>query len=326
MAKAFLVSINLNGNELQNAVMQPLAVAPSSPKYGQMYLDSTTNMIKLWDGSAWTAVGAVVSVNGKTGVVVLTQDDVGDGSTYKRTHNDLTDALVALINGALPKSGGTMSGNIAMGGNAITGLAAPSSNTDAATKKYADDLVAGLGAVFKFKGTKADTSSLPLSGNSQGDVWLVTADSSEYVWTLSASSGTIAGWEKLGVTVDLSGYAPLASPAFTGTPTAPSYGYVNPLQIINWSTLEDELQKHCVRSNLGTISTSQTSVTVSVSGAAVYAYAMQNGDYVMVDIHEGTIDPDTLTTPVTFSVASAPSSPISCYVISVKQYWYDNPS
>lgn len=323
MAKAFLVSINLNGNELQNAVMQPLAVAPSNPRYGQMYLDSTTNMIKLWDGAAWTAVGAVVSVNGKTGVVVLTQDDVGDGSTYKRTHNDLTDALVALINGALPKSGGTMSGNIAMGGNAITGLAAPSSNTDAATKKYADDLVAGLGAVFKFKGTKADTSSLPLSGNSQGDVWLVTADSSEYVWTLSASSGTISGWEKLGVTVDLSGYAPLASPAFTGTPTAPSWDWVTPSQIINAYSLMEQVAKYSPRLAYGTISTGQTSTTVSIAGAAINAFAMQGGDIVMVDIHEGSTDPDTLMTPYTFSVASAPSSLITCYVMYCKSLWID---
>ena len=40
----------------------------------------------------------VTSVNSKTGAVVLTQDDVGDGTTYVRTHNDFTDALKAQIN------------------------------------------------------------------------------------------------------------------------------------------------------------------------------------------------------------------------------------
>lgn len=34
----------------------------------------------------------VKSVNNKMGAVVLTQDDVGDGLTYVRTHNDFTDA------------------------------------------------------------------------------------------------------------------------------------------------------------------------------------------------------------------------------------------
>lgn len=40
----------------------------------------------------------VQSVNTKTGVVVLTQDDVGDGTTYVRTHNDFTDTLKTQIN------------------------------------------------------------------------------------------------------------------------------------------------------------------------------------------------------------------------------------
>ena len=40
----------------------------------------------------------VTSVNTKTGAVVLTQDDVGDGNTYVRTHNDFTDVAKQQIN------------------------------------------------------------------------------------------------------------------------------------------------------------------------------------------------------------------------------------
>ena len=32
MSKLFLVNIDLNGNELDNAVIQPLAVAPQNPQ------------------------------------------------------------------------------------------------------------------------------------------------------------------------------------------------------------------------------------------------------------------------------------------------------
>ena len=56
----------------------------------------------------------VTSVNSKTGAVVLTQDDVGDGTTYVRTHNDFTDALKAQIN--------TNKDNIAMAESDIDGL------------------------------------------------------------------------------------------------------------------------------------------------------------------------------------------------------------
>lgn len=56
----------------------------------------------------------VQSVNTKTGAVVLTQDDVGDGTTYVRTHNDFTDALKTQIN--------TNEDNIAMAESDIDGL------------------------------------------------------------------------------------------------------------------------------------------------------------------------------------------------------------
>lgn len=56
----------------------------------------------------------VQSVNTKTGAVVLTQDDIGDGTTYVRTHNDFTDALKTQIN--------TNEDNITMAESDIDGL------------------------------------------------------------------------------------------------------------------------------------------------------------------------------------------------------------
>ena len=307
MAKNILSNLNLSGNELQNAVLHPLAAAPASGKFGQVYANSTDHLLYMYNGTTWTAVGAVMSVNGKVGVVTLTQDDVGDGTTYKRTHNDLTDALVNAINGALPKSGGTMTGDIAMGSNGITGLPAPTNNADAATKKYVDDAISGLGAVFTFKGTKAATSELPLTGNKQGDVWLVTADNSEYVWASSSASGTIDNWEKLGTVVDLSGYATLASPAFTGTPTAPTAAAgTNTTQIATTAFV----QGVAIKTVTGTIGTSDTSATVNFTGTLVNAYATQGGNMVILDIAPGS-------SSVVFSVAAAPSSAITCTVVYV---------
>lgn len=140
MSKKVLVNLDLLGNSLLNVVLNPLATAPSNAKPFYIYT-STANETKgtvyvnigTYQTPSWLAIGAVTSVNGKTGVITLTQDDVGNGTTYVRTHNDLTDALVALVNGALQKAGGTMSGAIAMGGNKITGLANGTAATDAAT-------------------------------------------------------------------------------------------------------------------------------------------------------------------------------------------------
>lgn len=50
------------------------------------------------DAAGASAAAPVQSVNTKTGVVVLTQDDVGNGTTYVRTHNDFTDTAKQQIN------------------------------------------------------------------------------------------------------------------------------------------------------------------------------------------------------------------------------------
>ena len=58
-----------------------------------------------------------------------------------------------------------------------------------------------IASVFVYKGTKAQKTDLPSSGNKKGDVWTVSVDGAEYVWDGS-------DWQYLGQIMDLSGYVP----------------------------------------------------------------------------------------------------------------------
>lgn len=58
--------------------------------------------------------------------------------------SEKADSAYDLAEAALPKAGGDMTGEIAMGDNKITGLKTPTADADAANKKYVDDTKASL--------------------------------------------------------------------------------------------------------------------------------------------------------------------------------------
>ena len=71
MAK-YLSHIDLNQNQLQNAVVHPLGSAPSTPVEGQIYFNSTAGNKKLYvyNGSAWTDLAGVYSISNGDGISV----------------------------------------------------------------------------------------------------------------------------------------------------------------------------------------------------------------------------------------------------------------
>ena len=66
MAIPFLKDVDLNQNELQNAVLQNLATAPENPVAGQMYFNTADNISYTFDGTDWITGTTYEFANGVT--------------------------------------------------------------------------------------------------------------------------------------------------------------------------------------------------------------------------------------------------------------------
>lgn len=144
------------------------------------------------NGTTVVPVNKIANISVPTNTSDLTNDsgfitaaDVPDGATASSS-TPLMDGTAAV---------GTSTA-FARGDHVHPSDSSKANAADVYTKTEIDQKLAGA---LNYKGTKATVLELPVSGNTQGDVWHVTADGSEWAW-----NGT--QWEELGTAIDLSGY------------------------------------------------------------------------------------------------------------------------
>lgn len=222
----YLVNLNLNKNELQNAVIQPLATAPTGAKAGQIYYNSGDKFIYRFDGTNWGPIGVVYNQGSTTGAVITGLDNAGNVTTTNVTgltltgYTPVTDGYVAegmTMQQALAALDTAVKNAVAGGGevnqNAWSNITVKKQSTDttAVTGASADTTIAAT--------AKTDTFSI-----GSGNKWVDIGSSGKQINVGHSLSGVTAGSTGSSsvvpaITVDAAGHV-TAVTAQTITPAA----------------------------------------------------------------------------------------------------------
>jgi len=119
MAKRFLTSLDLTGNQLLNATFEKRASDPTEGNFeGRMYYNTASDVIRVYDGSAWKTAGGVTSLAG-TAQQIDVSASVGDVTLSLPSSINVNAATATKLQTARTISlGGDLSGSASFDGSA----------------------------------------------------------------------------------------------------------------------------------------------------------------------------------------------------------------
>ncbi|WP_051044724.1 hypothetical protein [Methylobacterium sp. B1] len=165
-------NLDLGQNQIQNPVLHPLSAAPSSPKAGQFYYSTASNVGFVFNGTAWRPADAAALSDGSIAISALATNPLVRGNhTGTQLANTISN-LASTVQAYSLSSFAGPTGNIAMAGYTLTGLStAPNAAGQAAEYSWtlAQIQSAAAGIASKPPVRAVATSNLTLSGTQTVD-------------------------------------------------------------------------------------------------------------------------------------------------------------
>lgn len=252
-----LASLDLNKNELQNAVLQNLAAAPDTPKKGQFYFDTAAGKQKYYNGTKWLDSVSTEELNSAlnnkvdkvSGKALSTNDFTNDYKTkvdtntqnrHSHSNKSILDATTeSFLSADKTKLNGIATGaqvnvieTVKVNNSALTpsskavNITVPTkvsqltNDSNFATQTYVTQQIS---SADKLK--KAVVESLPASNIDTNTIYLVKKSSGEAGNVYNEYMYINSKWELIGDTkTDLTGY--VRKQSFSNPELTPSGGVV----------------------------------------------------------------------------------------------------
>lgn len=165
MPRKFLTPIDLVQNELQNAVLQNLASAPSTPRVGQVYYDTTVSASFTYNGTIWACHDAAKLVGAIPNAALATNPLARANHTGTQISATISD-LAATVQSYRLDQHAAAGANIPMAGFRFTGLGTPTAAGDSAEYSWVIGQIqsAAAGIASKPPVRLVATSNIGLSG------------------------------------------------------------------------------------------------------------------------------------------------------------------